>query len=55
MHQKLLRDAIINGKETDTVVTKAFSGKLARGINNRFIEEMSNTKATSQIIQYKMS
>lgn len=38
---ELLRDAIINSKETDTVVTKAFSGKLARGINNRFIEEMS--------------
>ncbi|CDR23479.1 NAD(P)H-dependent flavin oxidoreductase [Staphylococcus schweitzeri] len=38
---KLLRDAIINSKETDTVVTKVFSGKLARGINNRFIEEMS--------------
>ena len=38
---KLLRDAIINSKETDTVVTKAFSGKFARGINNRFIEEMS--------------
>ncbi len=27
-----LRDAIINSKETDTVITKAFSGKLARGI-----------------------
>ena len=38
---ELLRDAIINSKETDTVVTKAFSGKFARGINNRFIEEMS--------------
>lgn len=38
---ELLRDAIINSKETDTVITKAFSGKLARGINNRFIEEMS--------------
>ncbi|MGT2610412.1 NAD(P)H-dependent flavin oxidoreductase [Staphylococcus aureus] len=38
---ELLRDAIINSKETDTVVTKAFSGKLARGINHRFIEEMS--------------
>ena len=36
---ELLRDAIINSKETDTVITK--SGKLARGINNRFIEEMS--------------
>ncbi len=32
-----------NGTSTviQTVITKAFSGKLARGINNRFIEEMS--------------
>lgn len=36
----LLRESIINSKETDTVVTKTFSGKYARGINNQFIEDM---------------
>ena len=34
-------DSIINSKDTSTVLTKAFSGKYARGIKNRFIDEMS--------------
>ncbi len=39
---ELLRDALsINSKETDTVVNKSVQAELARGINNRFIEEMS--------------
>ncbi|KHE69041.1 nitronate monooxygenase family protein [Halobacillus sp. BBL2006] len=32
--------AVLNTKETDTVVTSVFSGKPARGIRNSFIEEM---------------
>lgn len=34
------KEALINGKE-ETVLTKAFSGKLARGVNNQFISEMN--------------
>ena len=37
----LLKNAILNSKETDTVVTKVFSGKYARGIHNAFIDEMN--------------
>lgn len=36
----VLRNAILNSKETDTVVTPVFSGKPARGIDNTFIHEM---------------
>lgn len=36
----VLRNAILNSKETDTVVTPVFSGKPARGIDNEFIHEM---------------
>ncbi len=35
-------DSLLNSKDTSTVLTKTFSGKYARGINNRFIEEMSS-------------
>ncbi|MGR9049827.1 NAD(P)H-dependent flavin oxidoreductase [Halobacillus faecis] len=34
------KEAILNTKETDTVVTSVFSGKPARGIRNSFIEKM---------------
>ncbi|SDP46886.1 NAD(P)H-dependent flavin oxidoreductase [Halobacillus aidingensis] len=34
------KDAILNTKETETVVTSVFSGKPARGVRNSFIEEM---------------
>jgi nitronate monooxygenase len=34
------KEAVLNTKETDTVVTSVFSGKPARGIRNSFIEEM---------------
>lgn len=37
----VLRNAILNSKETDTVVTPVFSGKPARGIDNEFIHEMN--------------
>jgi nitronate monooxygenase len=38
-HQ-LYKKAILNASEDETVLTNAFSGKWARGIKNRFIEEM---------------
>ncbi len=34
-------DSLLSSKDTSTVLTNTFSGKYARGINNRFIEEMS--------------
>ncbi len=38
-------DSLNNSKDTSTVLTKTFTGKYARGINNRFIEEMSSLEA----------
>ncbi|MBU8880304.1 nitronate monooxygenase [Bacillus sp. FJAT-29790] len=37
----IYKEALLNSTEEQTVLTKSFSGKLARGINNRFIKEMS--------------
>ncbi|MFA9409419.1 MAG: NAD(P)H-dependent flavin oxidoreductase, partial [Candidatus Dadabacteria bacterium] len=34
-------DSLLSSKDISTVLTKAFSGKYARGIKNRFIDEMS--------------
>jgi len=36
------KDSIVSSKDTSTVLTKSFSGKYARGIRNRFINEMSD-------------
>ncbi|OCA80935.1 NAD(P)H-dependent flavin oxidoreductase [Pseudobacillus wudalianchiensis] len=36
----LHKEAILSADETDAVFTRAFSGKTARGISNRFIKEM---------------
>jgi nitronate monooxygenase len=36
------RDKIFSSKDTTTVLTKSFSGKYARGMRNRFIDEMSD-------------
>ncbi len=36
------KQAVLAAGEGSTVVTKAFSGKMARGINNRFISEMND-------------
>ncbi len=36
------RDKLLNSKDVSTVITKSFSGKYARGIRNRFINEMSD-------------
>jgi nitronate monooxygenase len=34
------KEALLNAKQDNTVLTRAFSGKLARGINNKFIKRM---------------
>jgi nitronate monooxygenase len=36
----IYKDAIMHAKENQIVLTRAFSGKYARGIKNKFIEEM---------------
>ncbi|MBY0122211.1 nitronate monooxygenase family protein [Bacillus sp. S/N-304-OC-R1] len=38
------KNAILNSTEEQTTLTKAFSGKLARGIKNRFIGDMNNSE-----------
>lgn len=43
-------DSLMDSKDVSTVLTKAFSGKYARGINNRFIKEMSSLE--SEIPEY---
>ncbi|MCQ6265416.1 nitronate monooxygenase [Fictibacillus sp. WQ 8-8] len=37
----LHKDAVLHAKETDLRLTKAFSGKMARGINNDFMKQMA--------------
>jgi nitronate monooxygenase len=36
------KEAILNANESDTVLTRSFSGKWARGIKNEFISEMND-------------
>lgn len=36
------KEAILRAAEDDTTLTRAFSGKLARGLRNRFTEEMAD-------------
>ena len=39
---ELVKQTIINSKETDTIITDVFSGKYARGISNQFVQAMIN-------------
>lgn len=36
------RDALLAANETDTALTSAFSGRMARGVRNRFLSEMAD-------------
>lgn len=47
----LHKEAILNAAKGETVITKAFSGKNARGLNNRFIEEMADAAIAPYPIQ----
>lgn len=38
------KNAVLGAREDEVVITRAFSGKWARGIHNRFIEEMKNSE-----------
>ncbi|QDI90320.1 nitronate monooxygenase [Salicibibacter halophilus] len=43
--QEVHKQQILNRTEADTMITKAFSGKEARGITNRFMAEMADHRA----------
>lgn len=43
------RDAIASARETDTRVTRAFSGRAARGIVNRFMDEVEARGAAANL------
>lgn len=42
----LHKEGILHAHEDDTVLTRAFSGKWARGIKNKFIQEMQTQEAS---------
>ena len=41
---KIHKHYLLNEQKRKTKITKAFSGRLARGINNTFIKEMNEKK-----------
>jgi len=41
---EVYRQAVLNSKDEDTVITEVFSGKPARAIRNRFIREMESNR-----------
>lgn len=49
------KKAILTGTEDQTALTKAFSGKLARGISNRFLEEMNGLSVLPYPLQNDMT
>ena len=46
------REAILNAHEHDTRVTRAFSGRPARGIQNRFMNEVELTGEDEAILPF---
>ncbi|GLB61092.1 NAD(P)H-dependent flavin oxidoreductase [Cytobacillus sp. NCCP-133] len=51
----LYKNAFLHATEEQTALTKAFSGKLARGVGNRFIEEMDGQPALPYPLQNDMT
>lgn len=41
---KVYKQAVLQANDSDTVLTRAFSGKWARGIRNQFIDEMAESQ-----------
>ena len=41
---KVHKHYLLNEQKRKTIITKAFSGRMARGINNKFIDEMNGKK-----------
>jgi nitronate monooxygenase len=52
---RLYKRSLLNAKDDQTAVTKAFSGKPARGIRNRFMEEMKGRQALPYPLQNDMT
>ncbi|QDX92321.1 nitronate monooxygenase [Brevibacillus laterosporus] len=44
---KVYKERLFNAKETDTAVTRAFSGRPARGVVNHFMKEFDKSRARS--------
>lgn len=51
----LHKEEILRAKRGATVLTKAFSGKWARGLNNEFIEQMGNAFIAPYPIQHTLT
>ncbi|MCM3706205.1 MULTISPECIES: NAD(P)H-dependent flavin oxidoreductase [Cytobacillus] len=51
----LYKQALLNARKDRTAVTKAFSGKPARGIHNRFMKEMKGVQALPYPLQNDMT
>lgn len=49
---QVYKDAILQAKDCDTRITRAFSGRPARGISNRFLEAYADTSQTSEILPF---
>ncbi|SIS38654.1 NAD(P)H-dependent flavin oxidoreductase [Salimicrobium flavidum] len=49
------KGAILKATEADTVVTSVFSGKPARGLDNRFIQEMEGRKTLGYPLQNSLT
>ncbi len=48
------REAILQAREDQTRITRAFSGRPARGISNRFLEEFASQDAAGTILPFPM-
>jgi len=48
------KDAILNARETDTRITRAFSGRPARGIRNRFLKAFENEKNRETVLPFPL-
>jgi nitronate monooxygenase len=46
------REAILQAREDQTRITRAFSGRPARGISNRFLEEFTSGEAAASILPF---
>lgn len=49
---EVYREAILRAREDQTRITRAFSGRPARGISNRFLEEFASAEAAECILPF---
>lgn len=53
--QTIYKDALLKATEDQTALTRAFSGKPARGLKNKFISEMNGTEIPAYPIQNELT